>query len=182
MHKQLQALKNDGWKSVPEFAGFVRAVDGVKPMGKVNKGGREFFDRLPNLFFERFENTFQEYTRKWCTVETLPIIIAGHPRIAKAYLLWLFSLDKQFPNEVIELEHHHTGTKPITINISECLLWLINNTIDNNDEPSNANTDATEQVRQRMLEDPLIKDLLPDLQQFANCTADDDIDMLDSKT
>jgi hypothetical protein len=50
-------------------------------MGKVNKGGREFFDRLPNLFFERFENTFQEYTRKWCTVETLPIIIAGHPPI-----------------------------------------------------------------------------------------------------
>jgi hypothetical protein len=61
---------------------------------------------------------------------------------------------------------------------------LINGAINNtptNDTPSNANTDVTEQVRQRMLDDPLIKGLLPDLQQFANCT-DDDTDMLDSKT
>lgn len=54
--------KNDGWKSVPEFAGFVKAVDGVSPMGKVNKGGEEFFEGLPNLFFKDFENTFREHT------------------------------------------------------------------------------------------------------------------------
>jgi hypothetical protein len=86
MHKQIESLKNDGWKSVPEFAGFNRAVEGVNCMGAVNKGGKEFFERLPNLFFEQFETTFQEHTKKWRSQETLPIIIAGHPQIAKAYL------------------------------------------------------------------------------------------------
>jgi hypothetical protein len=55
-------------------------------MGKVNKGGEEFFEGLPNLFFKDFENTFREHNRKWCTIQTLPIIIAGQPLIAKAYL------------------------------------------------------------------------------------------------
>jgi hypothetical protein len=40
MHKQLELLKNDGWKSVPEFAGFNRAVEGVNSMGAVNNGGK----------------------------------------------------------------------------------------------------------------------------------------------
>ncbi len=57
MHKQLESLKNGGWKTAPEFAGCMKAVNGVKPMGKVHKGGKEFFERLPTLFFERFENT-----------------------------------------------------------------------------------------------------------------------------
>ena len=77
MVKQFEALKNDGWKSAPEFSGFIKAVDGVEQMGKVNKGGRELFERLPNLFFERFEESFKEHTKKWRTPETLPIIIAG---------------------------------------------------------------------------------------------------------
>lgn len=38
MHKQLEALKNDGWKSAPEFAGFLKAVNGTKEMGMVGKG------------------------------------------------------------------------------------------------------------------------------------------------
>lgn len=182
MHKQLQHLKSDGWKSVPEFAGFVKAVNGVSPMGKIHKGGKEFFERLPNLFLERFENTFREHTKKWCTVKTLPIIIAGHPRIAKAYLRWLFNLEQQFPNEVIELEHHHTGQQQITVNISECLIWLINEAINNNNISAGANSEVTEEVRQQMLENPLLVDLFDDLKQFAECTADDNIDMLDSKT
>lgn len=86
MNKQFESLKNDGWKTAPEFSGFITAVDRVESVGKVNKGGKEFFERLPNLFFERFEESFKEHTKKWRTAETLPIIIAGHPRIAKAFV------------------------------------------------------------------------------------------------
>jgi hypothetical protein len=85
---------------------------------------------------------------------------------------------------VIELEHHHTGQQQTTVNISECLIWLINEAINNNNISAGANTEAevTEEVRQQMLENPLIVDLFDDLKQFAECTADNNIDMLDSKT
>jgi hypothetical protein len=118
MHKQLESLKNGGWKTAPEFAGCMKAVNGVKPMGKVHKGGKEFFERLPTLFFERFENNFAEHTKNWCSEETLPIIIAGHPLISKAFLRWLFGLDNHFPNEEVELKHHYCGgVKAPSVNI-----------------------------------------------------------------
>jgi hypothetical protein len=61
MHKQFEALKmNDGWKEVQEFDSFVRALDGVAEMGRANKGEKELFERLPNLYFEPFEDSFKE--------------------------------------------------------------------------------------------------------------------------
>jgi hypothetical protein len=71
MYKQMERLKDGGWKDVPEFAGFLKAVEGVEPAGHINKGGKEFFERLPDLFFERFNETFNEHTKKWRTPKTI---------------------------------------------------------------------------------------------------------------
>jgi hypothetical protein len=50
MQKQINALKDDGWKSNPLFSGFIKAVEGVSEMGGVEKSGREFYHRLPGLY------------------------------------------------------------------------------------------------------------------------------------
>jgi hypothetical protein len=54
MEQQLSKLRNGGWKSMPEFAGFVAAMKGVESMGQLNLKGKEYFERLPDLFLERF--------------------------------------------------------------------------------------------------------------------------------
>eukprot|EP00956_Cyclotella_meneghiniana_P030052 scaffold74749_cov35-Cyclotella_meneghiniana.AAC.6 len=61
-----------------------RAVDGVAPRGDLDKCGKEFFQRMPELFLQRFEESFSEHTKKWRDRETLPVLIAaGHPLIVK---------------------------------------------------------------------------------------------------
>jgi hypothetical protein len=86
MEEQLKQLKNGGWKEKPEFKDFIDSVDGISNQGTKEKCGKEFFERLPDLFLERFEMTFHDHTKKWRDRKTLPIIIAGHPAIAKAYI------------------------------------------------------------------------------------------------
>jgi hypothetical protein len=54
----------------------------------------------------------------------LPVIIAGHPLIAKAYIRWLFGKTETFPNKETTLDHHYMNGQTIKVNISECLLWL----------------------------------------------------------
>eukprot|EP00956_Cyclotella_meneghiniana_P026149 scaffold55872_cov78-Cyclotella_meneghiniana.AAC.1 len=177
MHKQFEALKNDGWRSVPEFAGFVKAVDGVEPAGDVNKGGLEFFERLPNLFFQRFEESFTEHTRKWRTPKTLPIIIAGHPMIAKSFLRWVFGQAQSFPDENIVLKHHYLGKNDTIINVKECLTWLTDGAFDSFDPP-NASGDKTAQLKEALMNNRIIQDIIEDLRQFAECE-DDEIWALD---
>jgi hypothetical protein len=68
--------------------GFIKAVQVVSEMGDINKVGREYFEKMPSVFLEKFKETFWNHTKKWRSTGTLPIIIAGHPKIAKAYLQW----------------------------------------------------------------------------------------------
>lgn len=81
MKKQMDKLKNDAWKSKADFKGYLSVVDGVKKMDDLDKCGKEYFERLPDLFFERFEESLAEHTKKWRSTESLPVIIAGHPLI-----------------------------------------------------------------------------------------------------
>jgi hypothetical protein len=86
MHKQFEKLKNGSWKTNRNYAGFLKAVEGVSEMGEVSKAGKEFFEKAPTVFLEKFEATFKEYTKKWRHHKTLPIIIAGQPQIARAFI------------------------------------------------------------------------------------------------
>ena len=49
---------------------------------------------------ERFKQQFKVPTRKWLHMKTIPIIIAGHPSIAKAYLRWIFKKDTNFTKTI----------------------------------------------------------------------------------
>jgi hypothetical protein len=167
MKKQMDILKADdytGWKSRPEFNGFQRALNGVSPMGEVSKCGLEFFERMPKLFLERFEEQLNEHTKKWRSTETLPVIIAGHPLIAKAYINWLFGKTETFPNKETTLDHHNMNGQTIKVNISECLLWLT----------ERADPDE-------MLQNSLIQDCILELSEYAEST-DDSIDLMDPET
>jgi hypothetical protein len=113
---------------------------------------------------EKFDEQLNKHTKKWRTTETLPVIIAGHPLIAKAYLRWIFNIQDQFPTIEIELDHHYMNGKSTKIKISECLLWLTENA-----------------DREEMAECHLIDSMYTDLREFAE-SADDAIDLLDRET
>lgn len=63
---------------MPQFSGYVEAMEGVPSRGPVENKGSEYFKRLPCLFLERFEETLNRHTCKWRTSQTLPIVIAGN--------------------------------------------------------------------------------------------------------
>jgi hypothetical protein len=46
MERQLSEIemKDDGWKNMKEFAGFVDSVEGISKMGKIEKRSKEFFE------------------------------------------------------------------------------------------------------------------------------------------
>jgi hypothetical protein len=166
MHRQFEELKNDGWKTKPEFAGFLKAVDGVNEKGEISNVGKEYFQRLPSVFLDKFEETFKEHTKKWRSAKTLPIVIAGHPRIAKAYLRWLFDKDPS-PDETVVLEHHYNGM-PVSISVNQCISWLTERT-------------NTEDKKTEMEYNPLIQDLIDELAAYIDCE-DDSVDLLDPTT
>jgi hypothetical protein len=168
MHKQFEKLKNGGWKTNRDYAGFLKAVEGVSEMGEVSKAGKEFFEKAPSVFLEKFEATFKEYTKKWRHHKTLPIIIAGQPQIARAFIRWLFGSNTPTPpNETVELIHHYDGHQAPTINVKECINWLTEL--------------VTKEQRESMQNDALISDLMEELKDFAECE-DDNVDMLDPAT
>jgi hypothetical protein len=162
MQKQIDSLKDDGWKSNPLFSGFIKAVEGVSEMGGVEKSGREFFNRLPGLYIERFEQTLHEHTMKWRTNETLPVVIAGHPTIAKWFLKWVFD-DATIPTDLnVELYNHQLKDKTPSVNVYDCLNWLTHGfTLD----------------REKMQCDSLIQLLMEEITII--CDSDEPIDIID---
>jgi hypothetical protein len=145
-----------------------RAVDGVAEIGDVSKGGREYFDKMPPVFLEKFEETFAEHTKKWRSHGTLPVIIAGHPQIARAFIRWLLGSENDADaDEEAELVHHYTGTTTPTINVKECINWLTRG--------------ITDEEKQKMEGSSLIQDLMEDLRDFVECE-DDSVDMLEPST
>jgi hypothetical protein len=167
MHKQFERLKDGGWKNDDSFSGFIDAVEGVSEMGEVGKAGKEFFQKLPTVFLDKFEATFKEYTKKWRDHKTLPIVIAGQPRIARAFIRWLFDRPNATANEEVEMIHHYTGLDTPKIKVEECINWLTEQ--------------ISEEQKEAMQYDTLISDLMDELTQFANCE-DDTVDMLDKST
>ena len=163
MEKQLQKIRNGGWKTLPEFGGYIEAMEGVPSKGPVENKGREYFEKLPSLFLERFEETFTRHTCKWRTSKTLPIIIAGHPTISKWFVRFLFGMAPSFPDEDIILEHHYMGDQPITVNLKECMDWLV----------KEADKEAMEQDR-------LFQFLIDDMSKIAE--AEVPVDIFDKST
>ena len=116
-------------------------------MGSLEKCGKEFFERMPSLFLQRFEETLTTHTSKWRSEKSLPIILGGHPKIAKYFRRWLFHSHHP-PNEDIELEHHYMNSETPTVNIFDCIKWL---------------TRDFSLDREEMQQNRLIDDLLADL-------------------
>jgi hypothetical protein len=79
-------------------------------MGNLEKCGKEFFERMPSLFMQRFEETLDTHTSKWRSEKSLPIILGGHPKIANYFLRWMFH-GHHPPNEDVELEHHYMNSE-----------------------------------------------------------------------
>jgi hypothetical protein len=78
---------------------------------------------------EQFEQQFKVHTWKWLHVKTIPIIIAGDPSIAKAYICWIFNNDTNFLTKEITLKHHFMGREQIKVKVNEFMHGLFHTTL-----------------------------------------------------
>eukprot|EP00956_Cyclotella_meneghiniana_P035449 scaffold115112_cov60-Cyclotella_meneghiniana.AAC.5 len=138
----------------------------VAPRGDLDKCGKELFERMPELFLQRFEESFSEHTKKWRDRETLPVMIAaGHPLIVKWFCRWMFNNSVSIPSIEIDL-YHYAGDQAMKIDLRECIEWLIEK--------------VPADEYHRIQDDPLIQELINDLATVAQ--SEEEIDLLDPAT
>jgi len=59
MHKQLEELKNGGWKNKKPFEKYVKALEGI-PQTSANEDNKAFFEDMSNKFLSIYENTLND--------------------------------------------------------------------------------------------------------------------------
>jgi hypothetical protein len=65
-----------------------------------------------------FDFCWSEQTKKWRSSETLPIIVAGHPTIAKYFLSSVFGVDTAIPANNVAMGNHFMNRELITVKLA----------------------------------------------------------------
>ena len=77
IYKQLSELEDGGWKTKPEFAKYLQALDGI-PESSNSCADKEFFDKLPIKFMEDYKRNLDKHILgRWRTNELIPYLIGG---------------------------------------------------------------------------------------------------------
>jgi hypothetical protein len=109
MNRDLEHLENDGYKTHPAFAPFMKAVAVVPQNDGVSKAGSAYFQKFPEVFFGTFRHLFDKHiTSRWTDNQHLCYAIAGSPDIAKAMLQFINSTERTL--EEIEGDNDEEAT------------------------------------------------------------------------
>ena len=149
MFKQLNELKDGGWKTQQQFAGFVKALHGVPEKTK-HGASRDFFLDFPDKFIGLYEKSLSDHIlMRWRNNKLLLYMVGGQPKLAKQLALKVvhhkenmgavgddseiveacLHTSSQFPDVDVELDRHHNTLKdePPTINVRECMEYVTTN-------------------------------------------------------
>ncbi len=149
MQKQLNELKDEGWKTKAEFEPFVKALAGV-PEHTNHAANRDFFLELPDKFFKIYERSLSDHIlKRWRNDKLLPYMIGGQPELAKQLACKVVhhkqnmcTMDEagefvnhddlpsyEYPNIDVELDDQHNTLKDekLTINVRECMEYVTKN-------------------------------------------------------
>ena len=87
MKKQLGELKS-GWKTHPDFLPYLNAIAEMPELGKIDKGGKEFFEQVPVLFFSTFLSSYQKLVETcWLHPKIQVYECFTTPALAQIYIL-----------------------------------------------------------------------------------------------
>jgi hypothetical protein len=88
-------------------------------------GGLEYVQRTPDQFLETYRYFLEKHTiGPWHRPSLVVLAVAGNKILAKHVLRKIFNPQYRPPNTNITLEHHEVNNGPITINISEAIMFL----------------------------------------------------------
>ena len=83
-------INHDKYMTLPVFADYVKALDGLPELGDVKKGGKDFMKAAVDVFFRNFENSLNKHViQHWTSKELLPYLIGGTPVVVKEFIRWL---------------------------------------------------------------------------------------------
>ena len=144
MHKQLNDLKDGGWKSKPHFAKCPTSLDGISIQSD-HSADREFFYSLPDTFIKLYEKTLNKAVLShWRNDKLIVYKLGGQPELAQELVCKIdhhrenimVGIDEQgkalnnvnrsqyqFTNTAtIELDEIHKVTQgPVKVNVKECM-------------------------------------------------------------
>ena len=181
MKTQVMALmEEDGLKNAGTFEQYLKALEGIPYLGKVERGGREYFAKMEKVFLEEFMASFRDHVESvWRSNEILPYILGGSPVLAKEFAKYLHyyyensgAMDDDgdgnvapyaWSTEIVELEGHDITGDTIKVEIAACMGYLFEN------------ADPYE-----ILNDPLIEPYKDQLWQLA--ASNNIIDLFDTST
>lgn len=149
MRKQLDELKNGGWKEKDEFTKFKEALANI-PKESKHDAKRAYFGRMVEKFFGIYEENLEKHLfDRWRNNKLISYMLGSEPVLAKEFANALCHYEEQynamavdeegnatnnviepyanFPDEMMILEEHHTirKGKDVVINVKEAMEWLL---------------------------------------------------------
>ena len=150
MHKQLEELKNGGWKKKKPFEKYVEALKGIPQTSanEDNKADQAFFEDMSKKFLSIYENTLNDHLlKRWRSEKLLWYGLGGDEKVAKEMAGWLLdaklngggvevnrdgeevnnssTYDDFTPGEIKLCKQHNTPKgEPVKIELDECMKWL----------------------------------------------------------
>ena len=125
----------DSWKNRVEFERYRKVIETMPSLGAVKAGGKEFFMRMPRVFFDNFLVPFKKHIESCWLGELLwPYMLAGNKEIARLGVNYLvnaseradmeaYSFNDPLVGETIQIDDH-VPNQTITINTRSCLQYL----------------------------------------------------------
>lgn len=147
MHRQLEELKDGGWRGKPQFAKFVKALEGI-PKETEHGANLEFFESLPDNFIKIYEDTLTiSILDQWRDNKKVMYQLGGEPELAKAFANALVfhkenamgavdangdgvdAADRpkyQFTSKIIELNDQHKMSQGrVKVDVKECMEFVL---------------------------------------------------------
>jgi hypothetical protein len=136
MHKMHSDLEDGKWRDMPIFRDFIELLPGVRSAGEIMHGGREFVERVPEQFLETYRFFLEKHTlQPWRSSKLVILLIGGNNILSKHFLRRIFDPNYRFPNEEVILYDHTVNNGFVTVNIRDCLDYLLeDHAVDNIDE------------------------------------------------
>jgi hypothetical protein len=149
MRKQLDELKDGGWKERDEFKPYIEALEGIpEKSSNNNEADREFFVNMSNKFISMYELSLNDHLlERWRSEKLVWYALGGDENVAKEMAKWLVdyknngggvemnaageevnttsTYDGFTPGEIDLCKQHNTPTSEVVkVKLDKCMEYL----------------------------------------------------------
>ena len=142
MRKQLDELKDGGWKEMKEFEPYIEALKGIPERSSDdNDADQAFFENMSKKFISIYEVSLDEHLlKRWQSEKLVWYALGGDENVAKEMAKWLVDgkgvetnqageeFNTEFTPGEIDLCKQHNMTKgAVKVDLDKCMEYLTKN-------------------------------------------------------